>query len=178
MNTSHNGSKFLDLFFLITPSDKIIEDVISLKNDVQKLLGHSFNSDHSKAHVSLYKDVESEANNTRSLYGIQFKLQTITPFKIFIKGINIFRHGSGGSIFLEIVNKAPVRDLFERLTTKKVSFTPHITIGRNLSPEDFVKAWSYLTNRKYSQHFLCDRITVLIRGENRWDEYDNILLAE
>jgi hypothetical protein len=40
-----------------------------------------------------------------------------------------------------------------------------------------LKTWLYLKDFHYSQHFLCDRITVLARAGKRWTHYRDIMFA-
>jgi 2'-5' RNA ligase len=70
-----------------------------------------------------------------------------------------------------------VRDIFEKIIKEDAGYIPHITIANKLSAEDFLKAWPYLKDLPYSQHFLCDRITVLARTGNKWMHYQDILFG-
>ena len=144
------SSPVKELFFIIAPPRHIMSDVSVLKDDVHYLIGHEFDDRYS-----------------------QFK-----PFNVFIKNLNVFHNGSNRTIYMDIVNKYPVRDIFEKLIKEESGYTPHITIAKKLSPEDFLKAWPYLKDFSYSQHFLCDRITVLARAENRWIHYKDIMFGE
>jgi 2'-5' RNA ligase len=80
---------------------------------------------------------------------------------------------------MDIVNKSPIQEIFEKIIKEDPNFTPHITIAKNLSSEDFLKCWPYLNELSYSnQHFLCDRITVLAKNEKgRWDVYKEIMFG-
>jgi 2'-5' RNA ligase len=80
---------------------------------------------------------------------------------------------------MDIVNKYPICEIFEKIVKEDEHYTPHITIAKNLSHEDFLKSWPYLKELNYSnQHFLCDRITVLAKTENgKWEVYKEIMLG-
>lgn len=166
-----------ELFFMIAPPPHIKSDVSVLKDDVHYLIGHEFEDRYSRAHISLFK-YDNVEHIEGMLHHVQSKAQHFKPFNIFIKDLNVFYQGSNRTIYLEIVNKYPLREIFERLIKEDVNFTPHITVSRNLSSEDFLKTWPYLKDLKYSQHFLCDRITVLAKSENRWIHYADIPFGE
>jgi hypothetical protein len=78
---------------------------------------------------------------------------------------------------MDVVNKYPIRDIFEKIVKEEPQYTPSITIAKNLTDEDFLKAMPYLKSLHYSQHFTCDRITVLARSEKRWMHYQDIEFA-
>jgi 2'-5' RNA ligase len=88
---------------------------------------------------------------------------------IYVNGLGIFKHGSNKTIYLQLEYKTPVADLAKALGGK--SITPHITIARNLVPDDFDKAWECLRSVSYSNHFRCNSVTVLKRESNRWNRY-------
>ncbi|MBL0742593.1 2'-5' RNA ligase family protein [Chryseolinea lacunae] len=165
-----------ELFFIISPPRHILSDVFVLKDDVHYLIGHKFADRYSTAHISLFKYADEHVDDM--VRHVETKVSTMKPFNVFIKNLNVFSHGSERTIYLDIVNKYPVRDIFEKLIKEDANFTPHITIAKKLSSEDFLKAWPYLQGFAYSQHFLCDRITVLARAEGRWIHYKDILLGE
>jgi len=170
------GNAIQELFFIIAPPPHIMSDVSVLKDDVQYLIGHKFDDRYSKAHISLFKyDGEYLEDMIRH---VESKAERFQAFNLFIKDLNVFHNGSQRTIYLDIVNKYSIRDIFETLIKEDPHYTPHITIAKKLSPEDFLKAWPYLENLSYSQHFLCDRITVLARGENKWIHYKDIMFSQ
>ena len=79
---------------------------------------------------------------------------------------------------MDIVNKYPVQEMFEKLVKEDAGYIPHIPIARNLAMDDFLRCWPYLKGLNYSnQHFLCDRITVLARADKKWHHYKEILFT-
>lgn len=164
-----------ELFFLISPPPHIMSDVSVLKDDVQFLVGHEFDDRYSKAHISLFKYNDEHADDIVRF--VESRAAYFKPFNVFVKNLNVFHHGPARTIYLDIVNKYPIRDIFEKLVKEDINFTPHITIAKNIGIEDFLKSWAYLKDLSYSQHFLCDRITVLVRGEKRWLHYRDIMFG-
>jgi 2'-5' RNA ligase len=165
-----------ELFFIIAPPPHIMSDVSVLKDDVQYLIGHTFEGRHSKAHISLFKYSGEYLDDM--VEHVETKAAQFNAFNLFIKNLNMFRDGSQRTIYLDIINKYAVRDIFESLVKQDENYTPHITIAKTLSSEDFSTAWPHLKDLSYSQNFLCDRITVLMRGGNRWVHYKDILFGQ
>jgi len=118
----------------------------------------------------------TNANN--SLYHIEDKLRSFRSFELVIKDFVVLHHGPRfRTICLDIANKNPVREVWEALLGKETGFTPHITIAKMLSLEDFNKVWSHLQYLSYSNYFRCHQLTVLKRSPYRWDPLMEISLA-
>lgn len=166
-----------ELFFIISPPPHIMSDVSVLKDDVQYLVGHELEDRYSKAHISLFK-FGDQKHMEDIIHHVESKAAYFKPFNLFIKNLNVFHHGANRTIYLDIVNKYPVRDIFEKVVKEDINYTPHITIAKNMETEDFVKTWLYLKDFHYSQHFLCDRITVLARGGKSWIRYRDIMFGK
>jgi 2'-5' RNA ligase len=170
--------KTQELFFLISPPRHILSDVSVLKDDIQYLIGHEFEDRYSRAHVSLFKFEHEEECVHEMMSIVEEKAAYFNPFNVFIKNLNVFYKGSARTIYMDIVNKYPLRDIFEKLIPEEsANFFPHIRLAHQLSSEDFLKAWPYLKDFSYSQHFLCDRITVLARTDKQWVHYKDILFG-
>lgn len=166
-----------ELFFMIAPPRHIASDVAVLKDDVHYLIGHDFEDRLSKAYVPLFKYNDEHIDDM--LAYVEEKAASFEGFNVFLKDFNVFYYGSKRTIYMDIVNKYPIREIFENLVKEDPSFTPHITIARNLSSEDFLKCWPYLKELNYSnQHFLCDRITVLARTGKKWVHYKDICFGK
>ena len=164
-----------ELFFLISPPRHIMSDVSVLKDDVHFLIGHEFSDRYSKAHISLFKYKDEYTDDI--IRFVSARAAHFNAFNVFIKNLNVFHHGTHRTIYLDVVNKYPICDIFEKLVKEDISYTPHITVAKNIGAEDFLKSWPYLKDLSYSQHFLCDRITVLARQENKWIRYREIMFG-
>ena len=171
------ATRVQELFFLIAPPRHIMSDVSVLKDDVQYLIGHEFDDRYSKAHISLFK-FNDEENFPDIIRQVELRAAHFKAFNVFIKNLNVFYYGTQRTIYMDIVNKYPLRDIFEKLVKEDAQYTPHITVASRLAAEDFLKAWPYLKDLPYSQHFLCDRITVLAKVENKWTHYQDILFGQ
>jgi len=166
-----------ELFFMIAPPRHIASDVAVLKDDVHYLIGHDFEDRLSKAYVPLFKYNDEHMDDMIAY--VEEKAASFESFNVFLKDFNVFYNGSKRTIYMDIVNKYPIRELFENLVKEDPNYTPHITVARNLSSEDFLKCWPYLKELNYSnQHFLCDRITVLARSGKKWVHYKDICFGK
>jgi 2'-5' RNA ligase len=165
-----------ELFFVISPPPHIMSDVSVLKDDVQFLVGHELEDRYVKAHISLFK-YDDKKHFDEIIRFVESKAFDFQPFNIFIKNLNFCHSGSTRSIYLDVVNKYLIQDIFEKVVKEDMHYTPHISIARNLDSEDFLKTWLYLKDFHYSQHFLCDRITVLARAGKRWTHYRDIMFS-
>ncbi len=167
-----------ELFFIIAPPRHIVSDVSVLKDDVQYLVGKELQDRHTRAHVSLFHYTENEVKMKHLLRFVEARAAEIEPFNVFLKDFGVFYNGSQRSIYMDIVNKYHIQDLFERIVKQEPTYIPNIAIAKNLSTEDFLKCWPYLKSLNYSnQHFLCDRITVLEKTETGWEHYKDIMLG-
>lgn len=161
-----------ELFFIIAPPPHIMSDVSVLKDDVHYLVGRKLEDRFSKGHISLFKYDDQHISDMIGF--VESKASEFRPFNVFVKDFGVFYTGSKRTIYMDVVNKYPIREIFEKLIKEDPGFTPHITIAKNLSDDEFLKTWPYLKSLHYSQHFTCDRITVLARSEKRWMHYKDI----
>jgi 2'-5' RNA ligase len=170
-----------ELFFLISPPRHIKSDVSVLKDDVEFLIGRKTEDRYSTAHISLFK--YSDRDERRMLHMMRFvqaRAMSIEPFNVFIKDFGTCHNGDYRTVYLDIVNKTPIQEVFEKTVKEDENFIPHLPIAKKLTVEEYYKCWPYLKNLRYSnQHFLCDRITVLARGENerKWSHYKDIMFG-
>jgi 2'-5' RNA ligase len=153
-------------FFTIAPPQQVQVFVSNLKIHVRQAIGHGFQDQFSTAHISLFRYTDRAGN---ILHDDDQLLAALLPFEIYIKGFGVFKHGDNKTIYLQIECKTPIADLANVLGGEEI--VPHITIARNLEPDDFVKAWESLQSFSHSKYFKCNTITVLKRETNRWNRY-------
>lgn len=167
-----------ELFFVIAPPRHIVSDVSVLKDDVEYLVGRQLNDRHVRAHISLFKYTEDETRMKHMLRFVEARAAELRPFNVFLKDFGVFYNGAMRTIYLDIVNKCHIQEVFEKIVKQEPTYIPNIGIAKNLNEEDFLKCWPYLKGLHYSnQHFLCDRITVLARTENKWIHYKDVMLG-
>jgi hypothetical protein len=161
-------------FLLIAPPTLIAKDVSFFKQRFRRILGHSYESEFSKAHISLFKYHDEHCDNT--LYHIvDDVLLGFKPFTIYINGFYVLHHGENRTICLNIINKNSVSELMKKLTGQES--LPYITLAKNLNKEDFNKLWPVIRNTKYVNSFKCESITVLREHDGAWTYYTDLPLA-
>ena len=58
---------------------------------------------------------------------------------MFLKDFGTFRNGSKRTIYMDIVNKYAIQDVFEKIVKEDRNFTPYITIAKNLTEMASIK---------------------------------------
>src|SRR5699024_3941279 len=72
-----------ELFFIIAPPPHILSDLSVLKDDVQYLIGHTFEDRHAKGFLPLFR---YEDLHTEDMIGfVESKAAEFRPFNIFLK---------------------------------------------------------------------------------------------
>lgn len=171
-------SAIKELLFIISPPRHIVSDVSVLKDDVHYLIGHELEDRYSRANITLFKYSDTETRMNHMMRFVQARAAEIQPFNVFLKDFGVFYNGAFRSIYMDIVNKSPIQEIFEKIVKEDAGYIPHIPIARNLSTGDFLRCWPYLKGLHYSnQYFLCDRITVLARAERKWTHYKDIVFG-
>lgn len=165
-----------ELSFIIAPPPHIKSDVSVLKDDVQFLTGELLPDRFSAAQISLFR-YDDKKHFTDIIREVEIKALTFDPFNIFIKDLKFFALGTKRSIFLDILNKREVCEIFERLIKENTTYVPFLSIANGVGPKQFTKAWAHLENFRYRQDFLCDRISVLARRGGRWVHYKDIMFG-
>ena len=158
---------------VIPPSESTRKYFLYLKKCVRDAIGHTFEGEHSKAHISLFKYYDHHTES--ELYTLEEKAAQFKSFEISVKGLGVFRHGGNGTIYFEIVYPGPIIALTNAFFGKDI--TPHITIARNLPPEDFARAWEALENTSYTDFFRCDEVLVLKRVTDHWQDHARLALG-
>lgn len=163
-----------DNFLLISPDRLVAKHASAFKQGFRQILGHPYESEHSKAHITLVQFEDTHGDSM--LYHITDNVLTgFKPFNIYLNGFIVLRHGEKRTICLDIVNKNDVRELMKKLTGREN--LPHITLAKNLSKEDFKMLLPVIRNTKYSSSFRCHAITVLRGHEGRWHYYTDLPLS-
>jgi hypothetical protein len=176
--TQQTQQAIKELFFMIAPPRHIVSDVSVLKDDVHYLIGHELEDRYAKANIALFKYSDSEKHMNHMVRFVEARAAELSSFNVFLKDFGVFYSGAFRTIYMDIVNKSPIQEIFEKIVKEDPQYIPHITVARNLAIDDFLRCWPYLKGLNYSnQHFLCDRITVLARADKKWVHYKDILFG-
>jgi 2'-5' RNA ligase len=170
----------MNLYYIAVLPDKIIsEDILAMKMHFKK----EFNTYHalkSPAHITLqmpFKRLESfEKNLICCLYNFAAQENSFTL------GLNGYGHFDKKVIFVQVEEAPQLRALKERLSLTLRSelgfsnaelvfkFHPHITLAtRDISRENFSKAWIICKNKKYTANFDVKCISLLRHQGQFWN---------
>jgi 2'-5' RNA ligase len=177
---------------LLSPPDAIKADVARMKEVLDGMIGigiHNF----TPAHLTLHTMEAAESVNIKEL--LKTALTGQRKLTVKIDGYETWNQ----ALVLKIANPEPVAALaaivkaphkapvkVERQTsildkpkrTPKLAITPHITIARGLTEEDFSRIEDF-TAFDYSSEWVCDRITILRRradSNGRFTKYAEVKL--
>jgi 2'-5' RNA ligase len=158
-------------FLLVSPPEEIMEYVSSKKKFVKELIGHGYESFHSKAHLTLHQYFDF--HNESLLYTFSERVSQIKSFTIHLADFRIFPNN--GTIYLNAF-ALELDELAKKLRRNR-SFTPHITIAKKLNPQDLNLAWQAFKNLPYKNSFRCGCVTVLKRTDDRWRPHIDLPLG-
>ena len=176
MDTDTFQDNAMELLFVLTPSEPVQKDLAYFKKDTERLVGYTYESRHSLAHITLGYTTTDKP--TQLIWSIASRASDLSPFTVYLKDCSTFHHGLTRTIFLDVVNKPAVTSITENIFGPSHAIgNPNLTIARNLPYDDFLKVWPYFENVHYSQHFTCQDITVLHRVGVRWMYYESIPLG-
>jgi 2'-5' RNA ligase len=163
-----------ELFFIISPPADILKQIASMKRLVRNAIGRPFDAECSIGHISLHKD--HGVHGLTALEPIGARLSAIEPFDIQMKDFSSFRNSK--TIYLDIVNKGFIPDIFENITQLRYEGIPHVTLAKNLCKRDFQQAWSILNQSPYHSQFRCDRVRVLKKSTRHWIHYTDLCFRQ
>jgi 2'-5' RNA ligase len=113
-----------ELFFIISPPRHIVSDVSVLKDDIQYLIGRPTVDRHTKAHIALFRYSDTDIRMHHMLRFVEARAKEIEPFNIFLKDFGALYDGSKRHIYLDVVNKSPIQELFEKIVREDPAY-PH-----------------------------------------------------
>lgn len=159
-------------FIAVYPPQEIIDEVKVFKEDL------ALNYNNSKAlkndaHITLFPPFERELSLENDIRTAFNKINTdISPFEIILNGFGSFPNTKNPVIFAKPEENAELTKLYVKVTKQftfnKRSFHPHVTVGyRNLSWENYLKAWEIYKDKEFKTKFIVDKIT-LLRHDGKW----------
>lgn len=168
----------LDQFLLIEPSKEVNDANNGFKNLIFQEI-KNFESFKSKSHISLGINKTTSELIEGDVRKFKTRLKNVPSFRIHLDNFGAFRSGDKRTIYINIINPEPVIAIFRMLFLRKTSFTPHITVAKNLDEARFDRVWPYFTERPYHTSFVCNAIAILMRptgSDKPWILYDKIPL--
>lgn len=159
-------------FIAIYPPEKIIEEIKAFKKDLASHYGNS-KALKNDAHITLFPPFSREAELENDIFVAFHKIDTDLPtFEVELNGFGSFPNPKNPVIFVKPERNLNLTELHNRVQKqfnfKKYSFTPHMTVGyRNLTWENYLKAWDKYESAEYKTKFIVDRI-LLLRHDGKW----------
>ena len=159
-------------FIAIYPPQEIINEVRIYKED----LALNFNNSKAlknDAHITLFPPFERELELESDIHEAFQKIDTaISPFEIKLNGFGSFPNHKKPVLYVNPEENQHLKDLYLRVkeifSFKNYSFNPHITIGyRNLTWENYLKAWEVYHKKEFKTKFIVEKIT-LLRHDLKW----------
>lgn len=96
----------------------------------------------------------------------------MAPFEITLNGFGSFAKPENPVIYVKPEDNERLRMLHQKVKDifnfTNYSFNPHMTIGyRDLTWENYLKAWDVYKDKEYKTNFLVDKI-ILLRHDQHW----------
>ncbi|MCE3077268.1 2'-5' RNA ligase family protein [Chryseobacterium gwangjuense] len=159
-------------FIAIYPPQHIIEEISIFKKDLAINYGNS-KALKNEAHITLFPPFDREIELEDDIHVAFQKINTeLPPFEITLNGFGSFPNPKNPVLFVQPEENENLKQLHykvkERFNFKNYSFNPHVTIGyRDLTYENFLKAWMNYKEKPYKTKLLVDKI-VLLRHDGKW----------
>ncbi|WP_431610481.1 2'-5' RNA ligase family protein [Chryseobacterium sp. 'Rf worker isolate 10'] len=159
-------------FIAIYPPQEIIEEVKVFKKDLAIYYANS-KALKNEAHITLFPPFSRELELESDIHTAFQKINTeMTPFEIELNGFGSFPNPKNPVLYVQPTENLYLTELYQRVKQQfnfgKYSFHPHMTVGyRNLTWENYLKAWDKYKAKEYKTKFLVDEI-LLLRHEENW----------
>ena len=169
-------------FIAIYPDQKIIDEVRVFKEDLALNFGNS-KALKNDAHITVLPPFEREIELEEDIHIAFQKIDTtISPFEIILNGFGSFPNPKNPVLFVKPEESENLKQLYLNVKKKfsfgKNSFNPHVTVGyRDLTYENFLKAWEIYKDKIYKTKLLVDKIT-LLRHDGKWVPINQKKLSE
>lgn len=162
-------------FIALLPPQEIREELSQLQLEIKE----KYKSSHAlklPAHITFLPPVWLKNDQEQLFFDtIKFITDRTVPFPVELK--NYGRFGQR-VIFINVLNHDLIKELHQKLITSLNSLIPgrvgnlhpHVTLARrDLSRQNFGKAWKEFENRSYSAEFKATSLTVFRHNGKTWD---------
>lgn len=159
-------------FIAIYPPQQIIEDVKIFKRDLAIHYGNT-KALKNEANITLFPPFSREIEREDDIHSAFQKINTnIPPFEVELNGFGSFSNPGNPVLFVQPENSLHLTELYHNVKQQfsfgKYSFNPHITVGyRDLTWDNYLKAWEKYQSKEYKTKFIVDKI-LLLRHEEHW----------
>ena len=159
-------------FIAIYPDQKIIDEIRIFKEDLAQNFANS-KALTNDAHITLAPPFSREIELEEDIHLAFQKINTnIAPFEINLKGFGSFPNPKNPVLYIKPEENEYLKQLYlnvkEKFSFERDLFSPHVTVGyRDLTFENFLKAWEIYKDKNYKTKFLVDKIS-LLRHDGKW----------
>ncbi|KIC64510.1 2'-5' RNA ligase family protein [Chryseobacterium taiwanense] len=159
-------------FIAIYPPQNIIEEINVFKKDLVANFANS-KALKNEAHITLFPPFDREIELEEDIHVAFQKINTdLSRFEITLNGFGSFSSPKNPVLYVKPEKNENLKQLQlnvkEKFNFKNYSFNPHVTVGyRDLTYENFLKAWEIYQHKIYQTKFLVDKIT-LLRHDGKW----------
>jgi 2'-5' RNA ligase len=159
-------------FIAIYPPQHIIDEIKEFKLDFA-VKYESSKALKNEAHITLFPPFSREVNLEADIHKAFQKIDThLSPFEIVLNGFGSFANPKNPLIYVKPESNEQLKMLYQKVKAifnfRDYSFNPHMTVGyRDLSWENYLKAWEVYQDKEYKTKFLVDKI-ILLRHDHQW----------
>ncbi len=171
-------------FAAIVPPPQLKEEILELKLEMKG----KFETSHAlklPAHITLVPPVWLENQQEQSfLDKVKGVTEKTSSFPVELKD---FGHFGQRVIFINVVDPGHLKELHQNLLNtlseflpnKGAKLHPHITLAtRDLSRQNFKKAWTEFKDRSYSAEFNAESLTLFRHNGKTWDILETFFLKK
>lgn len=163
-------------FIAVYPPNEIIEEIKVFKRDLALSYGNS-KALKNDAHITLFPPFSRELELENDILTAFQKIDTNIPsFEIELNGFGSFPNPKNPVLFVHPEDNVHLTELYNRVKQQfnfaSYSFSPHMTVGyRDLSWENYLRAWETYQAKEYKTKFLVEKI-LLLRHDGKWIPID------
>ena len=127
-------------------------------------------------HITIIRPFNFDENQEGILVD-QFHLMNLKskPFEVFLKDFGCFSHSKNPVIFIKPESTTELQSLYDEVQSNfefhaQAKFHPHLTVAyRDLTPENFQKAWAEYQSKTFENSFLVDKICLFKHENKKWN---------
>lgn len=166
----------MSLYFIaVVPHKELRQKAKVFSKDFADRFG-SIKSFQNFPHITIIKPFHLEGNHENILVD-RFSLMKLktTPFEVFLKNFGCFPNRDKPVIFIKPESSTELQSLYDEVhpTMKFHTYAkifPHLTVAyKDLSPENFQKAWQEYQTKTFEDSFLVDKICLFKHENKKWN---------
>ncbi|MEB2774927.1 2'-5' RNA ligase family protein [Algoriphagus sp. D3-2-R+10] len=167
-----------EYFLIISPNKEICELIMQYKEYFTKKYGCTM-ADIFKPHISIMNCLQSNHQESQLIENLNRFGKSMEPFTVQLNGIGQFEK----TVFIDVANKNHLVQIITELSqsAKPLLYrpqfhkTPHISIAREMTPEQHALAWADWQNHEIKASFEVREVTLLRRPHTkRIHKFDTI----